>query len=163
MSCSYGKIQLQIMSSIHWYGLSGPNLHIYKISCKGENLFSGHPVLGQNLKELNLGDIWLPLQNDGTRVRLLYLTNVILVVTGVLAQSLWCHNSCFAATPVSPQGLKWRLGMADGFWKGVYTWILPSSVPVGQFQLRPIWTEICIISDNYHPPTPTRDSSEQTT
>ena len=26
---------------------------------------------------------------------------------------------------------------------------------VGQFQFSPIWTEICIISDNYHPPQPT--------
>ena len=30
-----------------------------------------------------------------------------------------------------------------------------------QYQLSPIWTEICIISDNYHPNT--QDSSEQTT
>ena len=30
-----------------------------------------------------------------------------------------------------------------------------------QFQLSPIWTEICIISDNYHPHP--QDSSEQTT
>ena len=41
--------------------------------------------------------------------------------------------------------------------------LLPSSVPVGQFQLSPIWTEICIISDNYHPTYPTQESSEQTT
>ena len=41
--------------------------------------------------------------------------------------------------------------------------VLPSSVPVGQFQLSPILTEICIISDNYHPPTHPQDSSEQTT
>ena len=33
-----------------------------------------------------------------------------------------------------------------------FSLILPSSVPVGQFQLSPIWTEICIISENYHPP-----------
>ena len=34
------------------------------------------------------------------------------------------------------------------------TILLPSSVPVGRFQLSPIWTENCIISDNYHPPPP---------
>ena len=39
--------------------------------------------------------------------------------------------------------------------------ILPSSVPVGKFQLSPMRSEICIISDNYHPPT--QDSSELTT
>ena len=46
----------------------------------------------------------------------------------------------------------------------IYSFILlPSLVPVGQFQLSPIWTEICIISDNYQPHPHPRDSSEQTT
>ena len=46
MSCSYGRIQLQIVSSIHRYGLRGQILicNVYQISCKGVNLFMGHPV-----------------------------------------------------------------------------------------------------------------------
>ena len=43
MSCSYGKIQLQIMYSIQWYALIFI-FDVHQISCKGVNLFTGHPV-----------------------------------------------------------------------------------------------------------------------
>ena len=80
--------------------------------------------------------------------------------------SIKCHLSFLIFAFQIADFLSWGLFACMvymSFWVCVFLQILPSSVPVGQFQVSPIWTEICIISDYYLPPTHPQDSSEQTT
>ena len=130
-----------------WFPVGISEKSVVEYTGMKQNIFSRslkqvkHPNVWNLRKSSRCFTIYL---DKSTRINISFFWKFSLISTSAQHGHMWHHTYGFFYLFVEPKPMYCQAQF--------------------QFQLSPIWTEFCIISDNYHPPPPhPQDSSEQTT